>query len=106
MSANHEGGLGSSCFLNEECGTLLSCAGGGGGIGGKEGWLIWINVRALIIIVTEGTCSLPGWVIGCFAGAGLLLLMFLLCFCYCCCALGRKGRKLTRVASESELVIL
>ena len=105
MSDITGGGLGSSCFLSEECGTLLSCA-GGGGIGGKERWLIYIKVTALLIIVTEGTCSLPGWVVGCFVGAGLLLLMFLLCFCYCCCALGRKGRKLTRVASESELVIL
>ena len=105
MSAITGGGLGSSCFLSEECGTLLSCA-GGGGIGGKERWLIYIKVTALLIIVTEGTCSLPGWVVGCFVGGGLLLLLLLLCFCYCCCALGRKGRKLTRVASESELVIL
>ena len=104
MSEAAGGGIGSSCFLNEECGTLLSCS-VGGGIGGKEEQLICINISVFLILVTEGTCSLPGWVVGCFAGGGLLLLLLVSCFCYCCCALGRKGRKLSRVASDAELVI-
>ena len=104
MSDIAVGGLGSSCFLSEECGLLLSCS-GGGDIGGKEKCLTCIKISTLLILVTEGTCSLPGWVVGCIVGGVLLLLLLLLCFCYCCCVLGRKGRKLARVASEAELVV-
>ena len=103
MSDIAVGGLGSTCFLSEECTLLLSCS-GGGDVGGKEIFNC-IKILALFILVTEGTCSLLGWVVGSIVGGILLLLLVLLCFCYCCCVLGRKGRKLARVASEAELVV-
>ena len=63
------------------------------------------KVATLLILVTEGTCTLPGWVVGCIVGGVLFLLLLLFCFCYCCCVLGRRGRRLVRAASEADLVM-
>ena len=47
MSDIAVGGLGSSCFLSEECGLLLSCS-GGGDIGGKEVFLTALKLQLFL----------------------------------------------------------
>ena len=96
------GGLGGSCFLEDDCGPPLVCQ--VEGVGGKMTHLWVLFILITFLSVHEGTCRLPGWAMAGLVGAVVFLLLALFC-CVCCFGLLRRRRRAKLGASGSDLVM-
>ena len=56
----------------------------------------------IVLLVTEGICSLPDWVTGAGVGSAVFVVLALLFVCCCCLRWRRRGG---RGSSEDDLVM-
>ena len=87
------GGWGAHCLATRHCGYLLQCHFGHEEVG-AAGLLKRLSVLILIflILATDGSCGLPGWIVG------VIVFVAVLVGCFCsfvvfCCARHVRRRK-------------